>query len=155
RLRRFVAPVNERPMRVDVGDAIAAALRVARIETRERAEVVVRAGKDLAVRARGGEIEHVLLNLLVNPAQALAGVGGLQPPITRTASAVGDDVLIEVEDTGPGLAPEHLERIFDEGFTTKKGRPGSGLGLGLCREIVGKLGGTIEVHAAPGRGTRI
>ena len=72
--------------------------------------------------------------------------------VTIEAQAVRDRVAIVVADTGPGIPPERLARVFDPYFTTK----GNGLGLGLtiARRIVEAHGGSIEVESGPGRGTR-
>jgi signal transduction histidine kinase len=93
-------------------------------------------------------LKQVLLNLVLNAVQAM-GPGGV---VTIEAQAVRDRVAIVVADTGPGIPPERLARIFDPYFTTK----GDGLGLGLtiARRIVVAHGGSIEVDSEPGRGTR-
>jgi signal transduction histidine kinase len=155
RLRRFTGGIDSRLMPIDVAGAIAAALRVSAFETKGLAEIVVRVTPGLAISARPGELEHVLVNLLINAAHALAGLGGFHHRITVSAFATQGDVVIDVHDTGPGIATEHLGRLFDEGFTTKSARHGSGLGLSLCRDIVTRLGGTIEVKAPRELGTRV
>jgi signal transduction histidine kinase len=62
-------------------------------------------------------------------------------------------VLVEVEDTGPGISHELIERIFEPFFTTKPIGEGTGLGLAICHGIVTGLGGTIEVDSEPGVGS--
>jgi signal transduction histidine kinase/CheY-like chemotaxis protein len=155
RLRRFIGAPNAHPAAIDVGAAIASALRVASISTRGKAEVVVRVSPGLAVWARPGEIEHVVVNLLLNAAEALSSVSGFQHRITVSAVSRNGEAVIEVQDTGPGVAPDRIERLFDEGFTTKAAHDGAGLGLSICREIVKKLRGVIEVKPAALHGTRV
>jgi hypothetical protein len=62
--------------------------------------------------------------------------------------------MIEVRDTGEGIAPEHLARIYDPFYTTKGARKGTGLGLSVTYGIVKEHGGSIEVDSQPGAGTR-
>jgi two-component system NtrC family sensor kinase len=62
-------------------------------------------------------------------------------------------VRIEFRDNGCGIPPEHLERVFEEHFTTKGAGHGSGLGLALCRSLIREAGGEISIASAPGAGT--
>jgi signal transduction histidine kinase len=149
RLRRCSGVLDSCYTSVDVGEAIAVALRIASFATRGLAEVVVRVAPSLKVWARAGELEHVIVNVLINAAQAIAGsAGGFHHRITVSAAVRGSDVVIEIHDTGPGIAAGDLGRLFDEGFTTKESRVGTGLGLSLCRDIVMNLGGSIEIASA-------
>jgi len=93
----------------------------------------------------------VFLNLLVNAAQSIEGNGEIT--IRTGLVAAGDMVSVEVRDTGTGIAPEHLGKIFDPGFTTKGVGVGTGLGLSISYRIVSAHQGRIEVDSAPGRGT--
>ena len=96
--------------------------------------------------------------------QVEAGVPEPPPERTRRHAARGDDldsgagrrgkITVEVADTGTGIAPEHLGRIFDAFFTTKKEVSGVGLGLSVTHAIVHQHGGTITVASTAGRGTR-
>ena len=101
------------------------------------------------VTCHGSQMNQVFLNLLVNAAQAIDGPGEI---VVRTRRD-GDGVVIEVADTGRGIAPEHLSRIFDPGFTTKGVGVGTGLGLAICYRIVAEHRGRIEVDPRPGEGT--
>ncbi|MFQ5788917.1 MAG: sensor histidine kinase, partial [Acidobacteriota bacterium] len=89
------------------------------------------------------------MNILVNGAQAIEGRGS----ITITTRSDGPRVTITFADTGKGIRPEHLVKIFDPGFTTKGVGVGSGLGLAICYKIVKEHGGHITVDSDASRGT--
>ncbi|MEZ7196066.1 ATP-binding protein [Pseudodesulfovibrio karagichevae] len=90
---------------------------------------------------------QALLNIGINGIQAMEAGGGL----TLCARRSGPDLVIEVEDTGQGIAEENLATVFDPYFTTKS--QGTGLGLAVVRKIVEGHGGTVEVASAVGQGT--
>ena len=96
------------------------------------------------------QIRQVLLNLLTNAIHAVDSEG----TITIAVAAVGDRQVITVSDSGPGIAPENLAKIFEPFFSTKAPDQGTGLGLFVSRGIVEKLGGTIEVASDIGRGAQ-
>jgi two-component system sensor histidine kinase BaeS len=91
-------------------------------------------------------------NLLAN-ALRYTPTGGR---VSLRAYADGDDVLIEVADTGPGIAPEHLPHVFDRFWRAEKSRSrhtgGSGLGLAIVRQLAEAHGGSAAVRSEPGRG---
>ena len=95
------------------------------------------------------QINQVFLNLLVNAGQAIDAHG----TITLRTRQDANNVWIEVEDSGQGIAAENLERIFDPFFTTKPIGSGTGLGLSLSYGIVKKHGGRLEVQSQLGQGT--
>ena len=103
-----------------------------------------------AVRGNSGKLQQVFLNLFLNARDAMEGGGVLR---VRSWSEDGL-VRIDVLDTGQGIAPEHLERIYDPFFTTKGSRKGTGLGLSVTYGIVKEHGGAIAVDSKPGSGTR-
>jgi signal transduction histidine kinase len=108
------------------------------------------------VMANGNQIQQVLLNLLINARQAMAN-GGLVTVKLINEPANGMVDLV-VRDTGCGMSPETLRRIFDPYFSTKtgpdaSGRGGTGLGLAMCREIIETHHGRIRVESAVGKGT--
>ena len=102
--------------------------------------------------ANSSEMRQMLLNLLINAEQALTRTRERRAITIRTATAGEDRVLLQVADTGPGIAAEIQERIFDPFFTTKPEGAGTGLGLSICYGIVHDHGGRISVDSVPGAG---
>ncbi len=134
----------------DLHQGISSTLNVAHNEIKYKANVVKEFGELPGVFCCLPQINQVVLNLLVNAAQAIEGQGTI---FLRTGLANGQ-VWIEVEDTGKGIAAKDLNRIFDPFFTTKPVGKGTGLGLSLSYGIVQEHGGEIEVHSEPGVGSR-
>ena len=95
------------------------------------------------------QLRQCLVNLVRNAAEAVSAKGGGK--VTLRTHREGDRVVIEVEDTGVGIAPEVLPRLFDTFFSTKEG--GSGLGLALTQQIVKDHGGDLAVTSVVGKGT--
>ena len=116
---------------------------------RGRIEIVREYGESPRVDCHPGQLNQVFMNLLVNAIQAIEGPGTIRIRL----SVDGPDVRVDVEDTGGGIAPEHLTRVFDPGFTTKGVGVGTGLGLAICHRIVTAHGGTIGVTSRRGAGS--
>ena len=106
----------------------------------------------LSLRADRGQIEQILLNLVVNAVDAMPDGGKL---VVRTAAGHGDNVILEVEDTGHGIPPEARDQVFEPFFTTKPAGEGTGLGLSVVHGIVIAHGGKIEIDSREGRGTTV
>jgi PAS domain S-box-containing protein len=140
--------------RVDLNQAIAAAVTMARNEVRYRARLEVDAGRLPAVLASEGKLSQVFLNLIINAAHAIPEGQADRHRIGLRTWAAGADVLAEVVDTGHGIQPEHLARIFEPFYTTKGVGAGSGLGLAISRTIVTEFGGDLRVESEPGKGAR-
>ncbi len=110
------------------------------------------------VSGNPGQLQQVFLNLLVNARQAMPQGGRLIVRISPDPAAGLVDLM--VRDTGCGMTPEVMRRMFEPHFSTKQGpdetgKGGSGLGLSACREIVEAHRGRIRVESAPGRGTAV
>jgi two-component system NtrC family sensor kinase len=117
------------------------------------------------VRAERAHVEQILINLMANANQALEsitdapatrgnGTTGREPPTITVRTAVrGNDVVLEVEDNGPGISAENLPRVFDPFFTTRTEGEGTGLGLAVVHGIVTSYNGNLEVESSEGRGT--
>ncbi|MCG4454733.1 MULTISPECIES: ATP-binding protein [unclassified Pseudomonas] len=125
-------------------------LNVVNNELKYKAEVVKDYGQLPAVECMPSQINQVMMNLLVNAAHAIEQFGR----ITLRSGHEGDWVWLEVEDSGQGIAPHLLNRIYEPFFTTKPVGKGTGLGLSLSYNIVNKHNGRIEVFSTPGQGTR-
>lgn len=93
-------------------------------------------------------LEQVLSNLVLNALHAMPGGGWIE--LSGRPVEQGTGAAIVVADTGPGIAPEHLQAIFEPGFSTRAGSPG--LGLAVCRKIAEQHGGKIEVASRAGAG---
>ncbi|MGD0570216.1 MAG: ATP-binding protein [Candidatus Sulfotelmatobacter sp.] len=106
-----------------------------------------------AIQGNTGRLQQVFLNLFLNAKDAMPGGGTL-----RVATLNGESVSVSVSDTGTGIAPEHIQRIYDPFFTTKtsprEGQPrGTGLGLSVTYGIIQEHAGKIRVESQPGAGT--
>jgi PAS domain S-box-containing protein len=116
------------------------------------------------------QLQQVILNLIINAFEAMSGISeGVRELLISTRKAEPDGVLVAVRDSGPGLAPATLERLFESFYTTKPG--GLGLGLSICRSIIEAHGGrlwacanvpcgaifqfTVPAHPVPGRDCEI
>jgi nitrogen-specific signal transduction histidine kinase len=116
------------------------------------------------IRGDATQLHQLLLNLCVNARDAMPTGGTLALTVSNQPvrpKGIGDHqdwpgpcVCLAVTDTGSGIAPENLERIFDPYFTTKPAGQGTGLGLATVREITRAHGGLIEVRSEPGHGTQ-
>jgi two-component system NtrC family sensor kinase len=115
---------------------------------RSRVEVALLLNATRTVRFARGELQQVLINLMVNAMHAMPGGGTLE---LTTSDWEDKGVAVKVRDTGVGIRPEDLGRIFDPFFTTKK-REGTGLGLSISYALVERYGGRIDVASAPGEG---
>ncbi|HEX6132897.1 MAG TPA: PAS domain S-box protein [Longimicrobiales bacterium] len=138
---------------VDLNDIVRHVLRTRGYALAVR-NIVVRA--DLAgdlppVSADRGDIEQVLINLIVNAEQAMDAVADSRRLIIRTR-ATGTGVALHVVDTGPGIPRAHLDQIFDPFFTTKPRNEGTGLGLSLVHKIITEHGGEIYAESELGNG---
>jgi signal transduction histidine kinase len=124
--------------------------------TKDKTTVKTEIPQDLVVWAVPVQIQQVLMNLILNARDAMLPSGGI---LTISAYDTGATVRIEVKDTGRGINPANLERIFEPLFTTKADensasqKPASGLGLAFCKRITDAHAGSISVESKPDRGT--
>lgn len=106
------------------------------------------------IHGNAGKLQQVFLNLFLNAKDAMSGTGG----ILRVETANGTGVTVSVSDSGSGIAPEHIQKIYDPFFTTKvsprEGQArGTGLGLSVTYGIIQEHAGKIRVESKPGQGT--
>lgn len=107
-----------------------------------------------AVRAVADHLTQVLMNLLINAADALEGMVGRNRPTIRVSTRQADGAIIfSVADNGQGMDSDVLAHAFDRAFTTKPAGKGRGIGLYLCKLLIEGIDGRIELGSTPGRGT--
>jgi len=133
----------------DLEKCIDTTLNVVSNEIRYKATVVKEYGHPPLVECVPGQINQVLMNLVVNASQAFPERG----QITLRTGEEGMYVWIEVEDNGIGIPPENQQRIFEPFFTTKPVGTGTGLGLSVCYNIIRKHEGDLTVRSEVGKGT--
>jgi C4-dicarboxylate-specific signal transduction histidine kinase len=115
----------------------------------EDVAVAYRGLPEAVTRARPGELQQVLFNVMLNAAQAMQGRGRIE--VSAEPDGVGR-VRVRIRDTGPGFPEESLQHVFEPFFTTKAPGEGTGLGLAICFEIVHELGGTLTASNHPDGG---
>jgi signal transduction histidine kinase len=142
---------------VDLNCSIASTLVVARSEYRDVADVQTDFGQIPRVICHGGQINQVVLNLIVNAAHAIADASkanGTRGKIVVRTCEEGGRVIISIEDTGGGIPEGIRARIFDPFFTTKEVGRGTGQGLSVSRNVVVKgHGGELDFVTEIGKGT--
>jgi signal transduction histidine kinase len=148
-LRSFGRPDRAQLERVEVRELIDSALALLRHETADRVEVRTEYAPLPPIEVYPQQLGQVFMNLLLNAVQAIPGRGTVS---VRTTPAEGG-IEVLVSDTGIGIAPENLRRIFEPGFTTKGDRVGMGLGLLITQQILDQHRGRLTVESTPGQGT--
>jgi len=144
--------VDEAEMQLaDLEHGLDSTLNVVWNELKYKAEVVKEYGGIPKIVCMPSQLNQVFVNLLTNAVQAIETHGR----ITIRTGQEGQNIWIEVEDTGKGIKPEHLDRIFEPFFTTKPVGMGTGLGLSVSYSIVQKHGGRIEAKSEVGKGTEM
>jgi two-component system C4-dicarboxylate transport sensor histidine kinase DctB len=158
RMGRIVGPLKSfarktpgelRPVRLDAAiDNALMLLSAVRVKTPVRIDISLRP-PDLHVRADAVRLEQVLVNLIRNGVQAMAGVP--DPRLEIAAAAEAGRVRLTIRDHGPGFSAEALAHLFEPFYTTKEQGEGLGLGLTISRAIVERFGGSLRAeNAAPG-----
>ncbi|HYE66187.1 MAG TPA: ATP-binding protein [Pyrinomonadaceae bacterium] len=146
-----VRPPERAPL--DINRIIEASIRLASFDKAFQRLRLIKTvdAKVPQVLADADQLQQVFLNLLLNARDAMPEGGDLH---VRTSYQPGaEEMIIEVRDSGSGIAPEHRAHIFDPFFTTKPAGTGTGLGLAVCYGIITAHGGSIEIGPNNGRGT--
>ena len=144
-LRAYVRPGQPHLVPVDLADLVAEVLEVLPVSPGTAVTVDV---PHLVIAADSGQLAQIVTNLISNAYEATGADG-----VTRIRGSIeGRHVVIEVEDDGPGIEGESLERVFEPFYTTKP--EGTGLGLAIVRRLVEGHGGSIDIDSGPGSGTR-
>lgn len=138
---------------VDLEATLEKAIKMGFNQIRHRARVVRDFQGLPNVETDGSRLIQVFLNLLVNAAQAIPEGGVEDNQITVQTRVKGAEVMVAITDTGRGISEEQMERIFEPFVTSKIEGRGMGLGLSICRNIIQRLDGRIEVESKVGEGS--
>jgi C4-dicarboxylate-specific signal transduction histidine kinase len=155
-LDRIWDQINKAPRRkerVDLNQAITDVIALAQGEIIKNAvSVKTHLTQGPHVEADCVQLQQVVLNLILNAVEAMSSVEqGLRELSISTEQQQSGGVLVSVRDSGPGVAPECIGRVFDALYTTKSG--GLGMGLSICRSIINAHGGRLWAEANASRGT--
>ncbi len=154
-MKEFAYPDQGEASEADINQALRNTLTVASNEYKLIAEVDLALGTLPPVSCFLGDLNQVFLNLVVNAAHAIAGLGSqTKGKITISTRIDGDDVVVDIADTGGGIPEAVADRIFEPFFTTKEVGKGTGQGLAIAhRIVVDKHGGHLTFDTEPGKGT--
>ncbi|MBF5046097.1 PAS domain S-box protein [Aggregicoccus sp. 17bor-14] len=145
----YARPARDKPERVSLQAVLEQAAGFCEhVLTRARVQVLRDYRAQPTLRGVRGNLVQVFVNLLTNAAHAMSGGGS----VTLSVSTEGSEAVVQVQDTGAGIAPEHLGHVFEPFFTTKPEGKGTGLGLSIVQGIVESHGGRIGVESPPGEG---
>ena len=150
-LRSFGRGDDESPGAVDLAAVIDAAEQLVSHEIRPRGRLLKEYGELPRVVGVAHHVEQVLVNVLLNAAQALED--GPDGRIVVRASVTEDRVVLSIEDNGRGIPADQLAAMFEPFVTTRAGSGGTGLGLSICRDLVVRCGGELTARSKPGEGT--
>jgi PAS domain S-box-containing protein len=153
RIRDHIKKAPPRKHRFDLNEAINEVIVLARGAIAENGvSVQTRLTEGLApVEGDRVQVQQVILNLVLNAAEAMSAVDeGARELFITTEQSRTNGVLVAVRDSGPGIDPEHMERVFDAFYTTKPS--GVGMGLSICRSIIDAQGGRLWADANEPRG---
>lgn len=141
---------------LDLHECLDSTLLILNNRTKKGVTIVRNYGQASAIEGFAGSLYQVFMNLIANALDALEEQPPETPQITITTERIeGDRVQIRIADNGPGIAADHLSRIFEAFFTTKSAGIGTGLGLAITRQIIEeKHCGRITCESAPGQGTQ-
>ncbi|HWE11267.1 MAG TPA: EAL domain-containing protein [Solirubrobacteraceae bacterium] len=155
-MKRFSHAAGTEVAPADINDALQTTLVVCRSEYKYVADVALELGPLPDVVCNIGELNQVFLNLIINAAHAIEEEierGGERGEIAVSTHHHGASVVIEIADTGPGIPPALIDRIYEPFFTTKPPGRGTGQGLALALATIQRHAGSLKCTSTPGRGT--
>lgn len=156
-IAEFTVPQSPEPQLLDLNNLVSNTCNFIRFDKRlRRVDIHLQLDSQLpAVFAVADHITQVLINLLVNAADALENVADRAPEISVVTRAEDHYAVIDVTDNGVGMSEQTARQAFDEYFTTKGPGRGSGLGLFLCKSLIESFDGSMELSSVEGQGTRV
>ncbi len=156
-MKEFAHPGGTESGPVDLNAAIMNTLTISHYEYKLVADIETRLGELPSVHGNGGELNQVLLNLIVNAAHAITDVVAKRTMergrISISSRVDGEHAVIEVADTGPGIKESIRMKVFEPFFTTKPVGRGTGQGLAISRAVIERHGGSLDFTSVMGKGT--
>ncbi len=155
-MKEFSHPDGKDMAPADLNRAVSSTLTIARAEYKMVAELVTEWGDLPPVTCHLGDVNNAVLNIVVNAGHAIAeavGTSGRKGRLSVVTRRDGDDAVISISDTGPGIPEDIRARIFDPFFTTKEVGRGSGQGLSIARAVADKHGAQLTFETELGKGT--
>ncbi len=152
-LKTFSRVEDDASVTIDLRAIVESTLRIVHTQVRARGRLVTELTAVSPVQGVASRLGQVLLNLVVNAAQALPEGAPADHRVTIRTYDENEDAVIEVADSGSGMSDEVRARIFEPFFTTKPVGVGTGLGLAICERIVTAMGGRIDVKSTLGEGS--
>jgi len=157
--RQFLGAARPAPLRtpVDVKALLRDLLVLVSPESQRKGIAVAQAfAEELPIIAADpNQLQELFLGLFTNALDAMGAGGTLQVVVETGLSDGGSPVIrVVLSDTGSGIPPENLAKVFEPFFTTRSSSGGTGLGLAIARRITQEHGGSIRLESEPGRGTR-
>ncbi|MFQ5632081.1 MAG: sensor histidine kinase, partial [bacterium] len=149
-LKNFARLGEEEVKIVNIHDGLDSTLELLKYLFEKRIRIIKEYGRIPSIRCKAAQLNQVFTNILHNACQAIENQGEIR---IRTIHQNGQ-IQVSISDTGGGISPENLNRIFDPGFTTKGVGVGTGLGLSIAYKIVEDHSGKIEVESEAGEGSK-
>jgi len=150
KFRTFAGDTNSK-QQTSINQCIDAVLALFQSTLQSHCDVHRKFGEIPLLRVKAGELNQVIMNLLLNAADAISSKG----EITIKTECDGENAYILITDTGIGMSPDKLSKIFDSWLTPQPSEKGKGLGLSICYSIIQKYKGTIDIQSEPGKGTTV
>ncbi len=147
-LKNFARLDEAEFQKADINEGLDSTIELLHHELKNRINVIKEYGTLPRISCFPNQLNQVFLNIIANAAQAIPGDGEIRV-LTRH---IDSSVEVAIADTGTGIIPEHIEHVFDPGFTTKGVGVGTGLGLSISYNIIKKHNGDISVKSEPGNG---
>ena len=154
-LKGFQRADEDEWMPLDINRALKTAVEMARSQMAGAVKIEMALQDCPPVNASPGRLAQALLNLLLNGIQSYSGASGPEDVVVVSTSTDSGRVRVLVEDWGAGIPEDQQSRIFDPFFTMREHQGHSGLGLAICRDIVQRHGGEIQVTSSVNEGTRV
>ncbi|MCL2626581.1 MAG: ATP-binding protein [Cystobacterineae bacterium] len=154
-MQGFARSNSNQEERFEMQEVIESALRIVWHELKNRV-LLKKNFERLLPRLWGNpsQIQQVFINLLINAVQAINLPTGVLGKIEIVLSRKENGVLAVIQDNGPGIPAEHMDKLFDPFFTTKAFGKGTGLGLYICKQLVVRHGGYLRLESNSGQGTQ-